>query len=333
MEFTRPHALATTLAVALLVATLSSAGAAQTPLVTFRPGAPDEPRWTVIELIVPPEGATPKLTVRFEHARCPLTWGFLFLQGPPEDARIVSGITFDFATGQGGYVVYADGSWPVALNESDMSQNGEEWCYGGPTWNIQLGRLPAGQIHLLQFTAGIPFSAQADLFFNVPVQVGAASRGGSSHYIRSTDFRGEMHVAAYSPPAFEGFCNPSCAWSGGEWGVADVGKDRAASVTFAHRPYFAMRNPSTVVDVSRATVTDPQGAVMESGSFLLPDIAGYRLYPFDIEVTSTSNLPAGEYEFAIDLNAGASTGAVGWHVYAVDFEFPQEQQARLAQGP
>lgn len=312
--------------------TATPAGAAKVPLVTFRPGAPEEARWTVIDLVVPPEGATPTLAVTFDHARCPLTWGFLFLQGPPDDAKIVGGITFHFASGTGGYLVYTNESWPVQINESEMTYNGLDWCYGGPTWNIQLLPLPAGPIHLLHFTAGTPFSGRADLFLDAPVEVGGRSSGDGTHYISPDEFAGGVHVAVQSPPAFDGVCEPSCAWSGGEFGVADVAKDRSAALSFAHRPYFVMidwaARATPTVAISRVTVTDPLGEVIEAGG-LLPPVAGYRVKSWGIEVIGTDAFPPGQYEFAIDTNIDVSKSQVGWHVYAVDFEFPEEQQTRL----
>lgn len=312
-----------------LLAVLAPGGAssaAPLPLVTFSTADPQKPSWTVLELDVPPGGASPKLEVDFVTARCPLVWGFIFLGGSPQAADVIQSLTFDWSGGTGGYRIWTDDAYPVELDESQMTAGGTDWCYS-LDFEALLGALPAGTVYLLEYTAGVPFDARAHLSFDAPVQVVRSSQGDSTFYINSTDFQGGAHVAVYSP-ARQGFCDPLCSWSGGEWGFLDAGKDRQATHSFEHHPHFVFTSPSagrgTSGSVTKISVIDPAGGVTTNGG-ATPSLGGYALYGGGIRTSGTQGLPPGEYIYDIRLNAEASTRSTAWHVFGADYWFPGEE--------
>lgn len=295
---------------------------------SFHPGAPGEPAWTMLKLEVPPGGSQPRAFVDFERARCPLAWEFLFLVGSPEDAIPTMGMTFDWPTGEGGYIVETGDALPLVVNESDTSHEGADWCFS-TDFDLTFGRLAPGTTYLLSYTAGMPIDATATFQFHPPVQIVDASHGASTFYVNATDFHGGTHASVRSPPAFQDTCDPSCAWTGSEFGLLDVGKERSATLAFENHPFFtftsAAASMGTGASISGASITDPLGRITSNGG-IAPPVAGYAVYGNGMAVARTRDIVPGPYEFNLNMNAEASArSSPAWHIFGVDLEFPEEQ--------
>ena len=310
----------------------ASASDVPAPVHTFRPGFPDEPRWTMLRVELDRPGVEVWMNIEFTDMRCPMTWGFVWLEGAPGSARWLDTTVFDFAYGQEGVVASAsrDGT---AFHRSSVEADGAERCPTSPGWNLRWTQLPAGELHLLVFAAGQPFASVASL--RAPeggLRVTGVASGNETFYVDATSFsRGDAHVAAFSPgfdsrpsTAPEGsFWDPQGYKPGGTHGSAQVSLDRSASLTFQNQPLWGFINQAQA-SVSEATVTGPAGRVWTQEGRGMAGVDGASVNGWGIEADGRRDeYPPGTYEFTIHKSAGASRPTpAAWHVWGVDFRFP-----------
>lgn len=332
MEFTRPHAIAAALSFAMLFAQ-TSAGAEQTPLATFRPGAPGEPAWTVLKLDVMQSGASLDLMITATDYRCPFAWGFVLFTGEAPNVVQRASFILDYRKGYEG--VEARSTGPVAFDHSTMWNSGAKEC-DSPGFRTGFAQIPMGTAYLLAYAAhGADAPFRGDAVVSSPdgnVRVTASAHGDRTFYLDMMDFgAGDPRVSAHSPgfcvwPALDpenNFCDPCCWWTGGNAASADVGAGRAANLTFENQPFFLF-STSTSASVSNATVTDPLGRVKYVQAFLSASAGGVAANAGGPTYLSKvpSEHPPGEYRFDIRFNAEAGLDSVAWHVSAADYVFP-----------
>lgn len=322
--------------VLMLVPVPSSAADAPGLLWEFAPG--DEPRWTMLKLNAAQPGGKMRVDLTFTQLRCPMTWGFLVIEGTPENSQRLMGATFDFGLGRSGVEIQS--AEPNTVSVSTMQYEGTERCPGGEGFTVNFNELPAGPFYLLEFTAGTPFRSLATLSSSAGgISVTDVSSGDRTFYVNTSGFNdaGSTHAAVHSPPVCAGpdpsqanFCNPCCHWVGDTLFGADVGLERRAELAFEHHPHFAMR-VSSRVEVSNLSVLTPDARLIMpiAGNGVIVAGARVAISGGMIEAVGTgAEWPPGAYEFSLKLHANAhpETGA-SWHLFGVDYQFPEEQGA------
>lgn len=305
--------------------------AGESGLHTFQPGAPDEPRWTMLKLDSPAGGEL-GVKIAWPELRCPMAWGFLFFQGTPEEATQFRGATFNFAHGRSGVEAYTTA--PRGMTFSSMEYEGTQRCPSGAGFELRFPDLPAGPLYLLQFTAGTPFRATAVLSQNQGTfTILDASSGDRTYYVNSSGFQGGSHVGVHGPPICvrpdvtqDSLCDPCCHWVGDTLFGADVSLARRATLDFQQHPFFSF-GASARFGVANMSVTTPLGDILGPTTALVDTGAGFVAGPPSIHTEQTGpRWAAGEYGFDIEMDARADPETGGpWRVYAVDFHFPEEE--------
>jgi hypothetical protein len=309
--------------------------AATPPLWVFEPGAPDEPRWTVLELEFLDNGSRLGFTTDMSQVRCPSVTSFVLLLGPPENYRPKVGLTFDFREDQVGGQFAAHGE--VELTQEAFVPGA---CPNG-SLNFGFKNISAGRHHLLHFTAGTPYVGRFELAPTIGrVSLVGVAAGDSTFLYERGDFDTGAYAGTDNPsecvngvPAIGNACTT---------GGVDVGVGRSKALRFEGRPWFDFSAWSPGLTKGGVQGPDefhpflvgqfaPSAAGVDPGMGVPSGLTAGDVIvsPFvsSVNTFDVPNLPGGDYAFRIDGNVQVATplsASYHWKLVGADFRFPQD---------